>query len=260
MDKLEKFYTYISEKPKQELEIIEQDCKEILAYKVLALMKSTGYNGTIDIGNVMQTIYDEFLQKKMLIVCLMFSDGNKIYIEKTKLCNMLYFKNMFDDCNTNNEVFMEISLPDILDDYEMMRIVILFITSSICFIRNDADKMYKLAVIDDYVGEIIRGGKCHSPNNCGLSTLRTHLQNNINNIWKFRYFPADDQNRYNIAYDLCVMLNQDMNYVIIGDAIIVNESGFIGSKLHMNLCENERKRVDEKILLLEKPNQIKTTT
>lgn len=265
MDKLEQFFTYISEQPKLanmehigqnrirfgetvriNLQPLEQDCKDIFAEKVLALLKSNEYKGAIDMDNVMQMVYDDLLQQKVLIVCLMFSDGNKIYIEKTELCNILYFKNIFD--NSNGNVFVELLLPDILDNYEMMKHVIHFIHNGTGqFAVFDADTLYKLALIDDYLGEIrypkfIRGHFIKG-NACQSNTFRTYLNDRTSFIWteKYQHPTRYSKKCYNTVYDLCVILEQDMNCVKINDSIINYNTGFIGSKLHMNLCECEKK-------------------
>ena len=252
MDKLETFFAYISEQLDEFPQTIEQDCKIVLANKVLAFYQSDEYNGTIDMDKVMHDIYDELLEQKILIISLMFSDGNKIHIEKTNLCNILYFKNIFEHYNANDNVVIELPLPDILDDYKTMYEVIRFIHAGVAAIQVNPDTFYKMALVDDFLGETIYS-KCvmrkytrgDSPDS---NTLHTFLKYRTESICRFPYNPEYDwiqKNYFDTVYDLCVLLELGMDRIKIDNSYINNKSGFIGSNLHMNLCENEKNRVDD---------------
>ncbi|QKF94794.1 hypothetical protein QKU48_gp1336 [Fadolivirus algeromassiliense] len=253
MINLEKFFVHISDKNGNDNQI-EQFCKNILSEKVLSLMKSNRFGGTIDMGNLMQMVYDELLQKKISIVCLMFSDGNKICIDKTKLLNVPYFKNMFDNCNNDNEIIIEIPLIDILDNYIVMNEIICFIHKGETVSQIDPEMFYKIALVDDYLGEIVYCSK-----QLVQFSLRDYIESRIIHI--FRCIDSRSDNKkviffkniseggliskkfFDDLYECCIILGYDINSITVNNFFITDKSGFIGSKLHMNLCEKEKNRI-----------------
>ena len=169
---------------------------------------------SINIHDILTQLYYTLLENKVCIICLTFSDGNKIYEFKEVLEQILYFKNVFEDFindDNSNEVIIDLSLVGITDDYENMNIIINFINYG----WNIVSKIHylellKLAKLDDY----LLGVECDYK-----SKLREHLihettecfskgqHNGMDNI------SGSPKDFFDAICEICIILEIDIGYM-----------------------------------------------
>ena len=88
-------------------------------------------------------------EKKKMIVELRFSDDKYIYVEKEKLeKNIKYFSNLFEHVDFTNyeDMFVEVKVDPLIDDYEIMKLVIDFIHEGKVKIANGS-VFFKLVIM-----------------------------------------------------------------------------------------------------------------
>lgn len=125
MDIFEVFMIYIFKKGEY-LSPIEEECKSIFDSVLVNTTKSIdNFKCSINLYDVLLITYNRLLKNKVQIICLMFSDGNKIYVNKFTLLHIAFFKHYFTD-NDNSDVIFEMQLGDIIDDYGIMSDVVDF--------------------------------------------------------------------------------------------------------------------------------------
>jgi hypothetical protein len=179
MDKLEPFMANILKKG-IDLDPVEQICKDIFDERLLAfatLAPPDNLNHSINLYDVFTATYKILLTNNTKIICLLFSDKNKIYIEKYKLFHITFFKNYFADNNVidNVNVIIELQMSDILDDYETMYDVINFVKHGyINIMCTEYMRLYKLTQINDYLLDVI--SEDNVKYNKSFKLLGVHMQ------------------------------------------------------------------------------------
>ncbi len=160
MDKLEIFIADILKKG-IDIDPLEQSVKDVFDERLLAfstLAPPNSLNYSINLYDVLIATYKTLLKNNVKIICLVFSDENKIYIEKRKLYYITFFRNYFTDNDVvdNVNIIIELPMGGILDDYDSMCHVIEFVksgyTNCIC---TDYLNLNKLIKINDYLLDVI---------------------------------------------------------------------------------------------------------
>lgn len=160
MELFEPFMAHVLKKEIYGLNPIEQKCKDIFnsfLTKSVAFAPSDNLNHNINLHDICFDVYKKLSNDKTQICCLVFSDGNKIHIEKNKLCRITFFRNYFDDfLIDNNDVIGEFAMSGIIDDYDMMSYVIEYVNEGDILINAyDYEMMYRLLKVDDYLLDVV---------------------------------------------------------------------------------------------------------
>jgi hypothetical protein len=226
-------------------------------------------NDTISIKHICEEVYKTLLQDKVFIVSLIFSDGNKIFVDKDTLCCIKYFEYILKDCATLENVIIEIPLNGILDNPIVMKEVIYFVDNGTCVEKIDCNFLYQLALINDYLLEVSVENKI--TNNKKLCSF--DIQHMIYNILvvaklekgnKILYdyirsvtinmlYSIDKYDRecFDTMFHLYNLYKIKIDKYLIPDRVINHNSGFIGSLLHTALNSNDKIRVSSIIAKLD---------
>jgi hypothetical protein len=160
IDKLEQFYVTILKK-KEGMEPIEEYCKNVFETVMKSIVFDIPFgtlNYTINMYNVFLAVNKKLIKRKISIICLLFSDGQKIFVNKQKLTNITFFKNYFEMNDvTTNDIILDFPLNDILDDYDTMYKMISFINSGNVplFDIHDYNILRKMAIVNNYLLDVI---------------------------------------------------------------------------------------------------------
>lgn len=229
MDKLEPFMANILKKG-IDLGPVEQICKDIFDERLLAfaaLAPPDNLNYSINLYDVFTATYKILLTNNTKIICLLFSDKNKIYIEKYKLFYITFFKNYFTDNNVidNVNVIIELQMSGILDDYETMYDVINFVNHGyINIICTEYMRLYKLTQINDYLLDVISEDNIKynkSIKRLGVeNTLKETIANSVRSLLYSLDIGINDDFEYSdgcftIIHDLCKILDFHPNAIFL---------------------------------------------
>ncbi len=253
MDKLELFMANILKKG-IDINSTEQSVKDVFDERLLAfttLAPSDNLKYSINLYDVLTATYKLLLQNNVKIICLIFSDGNSIYIEYYKLYSITFFRNYFTDNNIKDDVniIIDLTMSGILDDYLTMCDVIDFVKEGyINCIYTDYQTLYKLIKINDYLldsisRDNIRYNKSYFSLNKNMpmvehpQTLRDFLvslvkkllyslDNEINNDFEY------SESCFTLINELCKILD------IIPDRIYLKNENSIFNKYKKEFLES----------------------
>jgi hypothetical protein len=177
-------------------------------------LDDNNFTYSINIHDILTQLYQTLLENKICIICLTFSNGNKIYEFKEVLEKILYFKNVFEDFindDNKNDVIIDLPLIGITDDYENMNIIINFINYG----WNMVSKIHylellKLAKLDDYLLGVT----------CNYKTkLRDHLKYETPVCFsRVQYIGMDNisgspKDFFDVICEICIILDIDIAYM-----------------------------------------------
>ncbi len=242
MEKLEEFIIYLLNKNKNKFSMTEdfyyKMFNEILAKYIL---NKKHLNFSINMQNVLAEMYNKLLDN-CSIICLIFTNKEKIYICESILCGIDYFKNMLEDNELldHEYIITDIPLIGILDDYVTMNKIMDFIHNGY-YDNNRHERIHygdtqQMAVMDKYLlGTNYRG-----------RTLKDYISTNIfsslqcgRNDLSIKFFDT--------IYDTCIAWEFDINTLQIHHytsyGIDENKKNFVLSKLFENLDENYKERI-----------------
>ncbi len=245
MEKLEEFIIYLLNKNKDKFSTTEdfyyRMFNEILSKYIL---NNKNLHFSINMQHVLLEMYNELLNNYS-IICLIFTNNEKIYICEGILCEIDYFKNMLEnnDMLKHDFIVTDIPLIGILDDYETMNKIIDFVQNGYYEKNTLYNKIYygntQVAIMDKYLlGTNYRG-----------RTLKDYISTSIfgslqcgRNDLSIKFF--------NNIYETCVAWEFDINTLRLShftSSIRMNESkqNFIKSKLFENLDEDYKERIKQ---------------
>jgi hypothetical protein len=251
MDKFEAFIIYVQNKKKNKLDPIEKYCKNIFnktLNKSVLDSFTTGYN--VNVHDVLTKVYKSLLKNNVCIICLLFSNGSKLYIDQYALCNIKYFKNMFEntDCMNNECVITEIPLIDTLDNYPIIKRIISFANYGGIKIRDPYD-LYNIAVIDNYLLETVckKYEGIHLEDDSGTYDNPKFISDTLLNIicahlhLIFHNTKCESsKDMFNTIYNTCVMCNVDINSIDIPKYLLYDQA-FMESLFYKNLNNDAKK-------------------
>jgi len=250
MNGLEEYIQYILNK--KGLEKIEYECKKI-------------YLNNSDKNDRLKIIYEELLKNNIYIICLLFTNRNKIYVDKNILIDIEYFKNMFDICSTY-DVITEIKLEGILDNFKCMREIIHFVKNGWIYDTLDAIFLYDLVLIDRYLLGVICNknylSNCNkdeyrfSVSGCPLKAhrhklLEQHMFGHFNIIKTDLYYYNRRYTKeyYDAIHNLCILYKVKIE--CLNNKIFNFDTGFMDSSLYVNMNDNEKNSVNKRITKLD---------
>jgi hypothetical protein len=243
MELFEPFMAHILKKQIYSLSNIEQKCKDVFNTALtnsLVFAPLDNLNHTINLHDICFDVYKKLLNAKIQICCLIFSDGNKIYIEKNKLCLITFFNNYFDDFLTDNNVVIEFIMGGVIDDYDMMVYMIDYVTDGDILINAyDYEIMYRLLKVDDYLLDVIYTkkyyycGENHDKTTTLKNTLKTMIYQMITRVDNLCEYDFDyDDGCFDKIYELCQMTNLHPQIFMKPNGIFYKHNDdFINSKL-----------------------------
>ncbi len=233
MDNFKEFIAYIQNKKQEELyiKLIEKKCINIF-YNTMANTLLNANSNTIDVIDTFKLVHTLILKENIHIVCLMFSNGKKIFVDKRELCVIKYFKIMMEDNELVNykNVIIEIPLTGVIDNYEIIDKILYFI--NVGFIPSDVNifNFYDLLVVDDYLLGIERLN-CHKLKDLISKNFQSCITNDI---------IINNKEYYDAIYNICVICNVDHNIIFVSPNNINYESGFMDSLLYKNFNANHK--------------------
>lgn len=225
MELFETFMAYVLKKNIW-LNQIEQKCKNLFNESLtnsLTFAPSDNLNYSINLHDICTDVYKKLLKDKIQICCLMFSDGNEIFIEKYRLYSITFFRNYFNDFSPDdNVVFIEFPMSGIIDDYDAMEYIIEFVNEGDVLINAyDYVMMGRLLKIDDYLlgvryflpsyyeGQMYNDVK--QLKNC-IGNMVITMVNKIDNKCEYEFDYVDDV--FDTLYELCQMTGKYPNIYV----------------------------------------------
>ncbi len=233
MDNFKEFITYIQNKKQNDITInsIEKKCMNIF-HNVMTNTLLNAKSNTIDVMDIFNITHDLVLKENIRIVCLMFSNGEKIFKDKRDLCIIKYFKFMMEDSEiiNNDNVIIEIQLTGVIDNYKIISDILHFIETG--FILNNADIFifHDLLVVDDYLLGIERLN-CHNLKDFITRNFQGFIPNDI---------VTNNKELYDTIYKICKLCNINPNVIFVSPNNINYNSGFMDSLLYASFDTNHK--------------------
>jgi hypothetical protein len=232
---MDKFITFMETTmvKQKNLTQLEQYCVD--SFRTVLMRLSPSLTQTINLNDVCQELYQKFLTENIQIACLIFSDGNKIYLDKQILKRITFFNNYFDD-NDYNDIIIDLPMSDVIDDYDTMRHLVKFIydggENPTYFF--DYKLMYKMVKVNDYLLDVtsleIENKKFK------IITLRKHIEYSLNVLLtslskKYVVYEYND-NCLDMLYETYVLLKLSYKmHVYIGSTLHKNKDTILNSPL-----------------------------
>jgi ankyrin repeat protein len=205
--KLEQFYVQIFKKT-DNLSKLETWCLNTyntLMSACISKLCKDDLNYAINVYDVLKATHALLLGKGFHIVCLKFSDGNKIYIRKDELLQIPFFKGAFENMGKFDDVIIDFSLIDISDNYKYMNMIFNYMQN-----RNyPCDLTYsdtlQLAKLDSYLLGV----------SYGVEKLKDYIWILlVNDFDQAQEEGKLSEDYFNIICDICISLNINMNDIM----------------------------------------------
>jgi hypothetical protein len=203
-------------------------------------MLSSVLDNTIKNIDILDLTHSLLLKQNVQIVCLIFSTGEKIYVNKKELCAIKYFKLMMEEneCIHNENIIVEIQLIGIVDNYKIFDKILYFIKNGFISSYPDIFLLHNLLIMDDYLLGITKLNGYKLKEHITGILLDCIPNNFINN----------NKELYDTIYQICVICNVNPNTIYISSRNINYNSGFIDSLLYENLNEYHKNAIKKNLV------------
>lgn len=183
-----------------ELNYTEKSIKNKFSEYITSRIFTTNKITEINIDELNSTIETIIINNQQHIIKLLFSNNKYIFVNKSILTKIQYFKNMLEGYEFNNNSIVEIKVITNIDSYKYMNEVINFVYDGVIY--DDPIKfktLYKKLIMIDFIGPIKHNNKhiisyfldYHITSYDNLTILTIEyiytllIQNSITNIDKF---------------------------------------------------------------------------
>lgn len=106
----------------------------------------------IKLDDICENIKNKLLNSNITIIKLLFSNDQYIYVDKQLLLKIEYFKNMIDDCDSSDDIIINIVVNNNIDNYELMNDIITYLTINTYTTYDNLEKSFDMILLLDFIG------------------------------------------------------------------------------------------------------------
>lgn len=108
-------------------------------------------NNPVLLDTICENIKTKLLNDNTTIIKLLFKNDQYIFVDKSLLMTIEYFKIMLEDCNTNNDVIVDIVVNNNIDNYFLMNDIMIFLTTQHYAIYDNLKYTFDMLILLDYI-------------------------------------------------------------------------------------------------------------